>query len=171
MKKGFTLLEVILAIFILTLATGGSSILVRQTIQSVSIVQSKLTASYLAQEGIEIVRNIRDSNWLEQRVDNVSWKEGLIQGEWEADYTTTSFNEDCEDNYNCRTYGNYLRLPVNGGFYNYTLGNETIFKRKIAILDQDIDKIMVAVEVSWQEREIPYKVEVVEYLYNWDGYK
>ena len=166
-RKGFTLLEVILAIFVLTVATAGSSILVRQTISSIFIIQSKLTASYLAQEGIEITRNIRDSNWLEQRTETVSWDDGLGEDQWEAAYNDDELQE------NSNSF-----LNISNGFYSYSVGNPTIFKRKITISDKEnldgdekIDRLMVSVEVSWEERGRSHKVEVIEYLYNWDGYE
>jgi len=73
LPKGFTLLEVILAITILTIAVGGSFALISQTIAAVSVIQSKLIASYLVQEGMEIVKNIRDTNWLK----NQPWDQNL----------------------------------------------------------------------------------------------
>jgi len=74
-----------MAITVLTIAVGGSFALIQQTMVAASLNQSKLTAYYLAQEGIELVRNIRDSNWLEQRANpTVLWKEGLGAGDWEA---------------------------------------------------------------------------------------
>ena len=63
--KGFTILEVILAIFILTVAVFASFSLIQQTVVGVSLNQSKLIAYYLAQEGVENIRNIRDTNRLQ----------------------------------------------------------------------------------------------------------
>jgi len=79
-KRGFTILEVIVAIFVLTVAVGGSFVLIQQTLIAASLAQSKLAAHYLAQEGIEIVRNIRDTNWLKQRSDelNFFWDTDII---------------------------------------------------------------------------------------------
>ncbi len=63
-NKSFTLIEVIIAIFILTMGTVGAFSLIQRTIAFTSISSSRLTAAYLAQEGMEIARNIRDSNYL-----------------------------------------------------------------------------------------------------------
>lgn len=175
MKKNhqaFTLLEIILAITILTLAVGGSFALISQTVGSISIIRSKLIASYLAQEGIEIVKNIRDSNWLKE----IAWDEGLpdssgCQGDCcggvcEADYTSQSLT---------RSYGSYLYIG-NNGFYSYGSGSQTKFKRKITISnkedlddppDGEIDRLKVGVEVEWTERGRTYQVRAQEYLYDW----
>ncbi|MBM3283921.1 prepilin-type N-terminal cleavage/methylation domain-containing protein [Candidatus Gottesmanbacteria bacterium] len=72
-EKSFTLLEVMMAIFVLTIAVGASYILIQKTFIASSLTQSKLVAYYLAQEGVENVRNIRDTNWL----NDVPWNEGI----------------------------------------------------------------------------------------------
>ena len=98
-KRGFTLLEVITAIFILTVGTGASFALIQQTLLASSLIEFKLIASYLAQEGIEIVRNIRDTNWLQEQrntepAKSSPWDDGLCGGGtcyWQADYTTATF--------------------------------------------------------------------------------
>jgi len=167
---GFTILEVILAITVLTLAVSGSFILISQTIGSISVVQSRLIASYLIQEGLELARNIRDSNWLK----NEAWGQNLEAGDWEGDYLTlTSCPPPCQ-------YDDLRFLGIDGnGFYsyNYSSGNETIFKRKITFSDRvdlndppdgQIDKFKVSVEVLWKERGQLHSLSAQEYLYNWN---
>ena len=55
-------MEAIVAIFVITTGIVGVLSLVTQTISSATFSKDKLIAAYLAQEGIEIVRNIRDTN-------------------------------------------------------------------------------------------------------------
>lgn len=62
--KGFTLIEVIVAIFLVTVGIGGVYALIQRTTAFTPVVSARFTAVYLAQEGIELVRNKRDSNWL-----------------------------------------------------------------------------------------------------------
>lgn len=162
-KKGFTLLEVILAITILTMAVGGAFILIQQTLVGSSLSQSKLTAAYLAQEGVEIVRNIRDSNWLKA----ISWTAGLDNGDWEADY-----NDSALDYY--YSTGRYLYINGVDGFYCYLdtpdEGDiQTKFKRKITLQETADDTLEVQVEVNWEERGRAHNFKVINYLYNWYG--
>ena len=169
-SKSFTLLEVILAITVLTLAVGGSFALISQTIASVSVIQSKLIASYLIQEGIEIVKNIRDTNWLKLQ----PWDQSLEERDYEVDYddlTLTECSSPCDYDHSLH----FLKIP-NQGFYNYDLGDPTIFKRKITIsdkvdldnpLDGKMDKLKVSVEVLWAERGKMHSIIAQEYLYNW----
>jgi len=165
-SKGFTLLEVILAITVLTIAVSGVFILITQVFKASSAVQSKLIASELAQEGIEITRNIRDTNWL--KYDD--WDNGLDNGVWEADY----ISEDLS-----RSFGSGTCLYIDdNGFYSYSpSANQTKFKRKITISDKqdlhdppdgEIDRLKVSVEVFWEYKgKIPPPIIVQAYLYNW----
>jgi hypothetical protein len=174
-KNSFTLLEVILAITILTLAVGGSFVLIQQTVGSVSQVQSRLIASYLLQEGIEIIKNIRDSNWLKGNDFDYGLEKNSIGEGYEVDYNDldlTPCTLPCDYDNNLH----FLGIDGNGFYgYDYSLGNETIFKRKITISDkvdldgdEKADKLKVTVEVFWKERGKNYSISSQEFLYNWN---
>jgi len=166
---GFTLIEVIVAIFILTVGIGGSFMLIQQTLVGVSIIESRLIAIYLGQEGIEIIRNIRDSNWLEQHL----WNDGLTVCQppvscCEADYDTDTSSSDslavvtgCDFN-----DLHYLNLD-SSGFYSYSAGAQTKFKRKIFIDKIYEKKMKVTVTVQWEERNKFHEVKVIEHITNW----
>ena len=62
--KGFTLVETMVAITILTLAVSGAFMAASSAINAANIASDQLTASYLAQEGIEYVRVMRDNTYL-----------------------------------------------------------------------------------------------------------
>lgn len=167
-SRGFTLLEVIVAIFILTVGVGGTFSLIQQTLYAASISESKLIASYLAQEGVEIVKNIRDRAWLEKRElgSIISWDEYLPEGDWQADY----FYQTLQGH-------PYSDEPLNvddSSGYNYSSGSPTKFRRKISIsektdLDEDgePDKMKTSVKVIWKERGREHTIEILEYIYNW----
>ncbi len=161
MKKSFTLIEVILAVSILTLAVGGSFALIQQTLLAASQNQSKLIAYYLAQEGIEVVRNIRDSNWLEQRArPSIAWDNGLADGDYIADY----LNSDLIP---------FENKPLNfnsEGFYSYSGDTQTKFKRKITVTKINDDTLKVSIGIEWVERGRTNNIGASEYLYNWYGY-
>lgn len=79
-KNGFTILEVMIAIFVVTIGVLAAYNVTQQMISYTYHSASRLTAAYLAKEGIEIVRNTRDTNWLEQE----NWDNGLSSSDWEA---------------------------------------------------------------------------------------
>lgn len=165
MKNSFTIIEVMMAIFVLTVAVGGSFALIQQTLVSASINQQKLIAYYLAQEGIEIVRNIRDSNWLEKRsIPTISWDDGI------ADNLSVGQFQNYLADYNKLELISFEDKVLNldeDGFYSYSVGTPTRFKREITIQKTDDDSFEVSVKVQWTERRRTHNIEVIDLLYNW----
>ena len=159
---GFTFLELVITIFVITVGIVGVYIVAQYPISYTSISIQKLTAAYLAQEGIEIVRNIRDTNWVEE---SSSWTDGLEAGDWEADYDDqilTACSSPCDYEHNLRF------LKINGGLYNYDLGTPTNFKRKITIDNSSLPAFLkVIVLVEWRQKGKTYTVEAQENLYPW----
>lgn len=156
-SSGFTVLEVISAIFILTVGVGGSLALIHQTVSGVSNLKSRLIASYLAQEGLEIVRNQRDQAWLEKE----DWSNFPTGSCLEADYSSDTLVV-------CGAEGAQPLNIDSDGFYGYGPGEvETRFKRKISVEDAGSDQKKVVVEVNWEEKGQTYTFQVMEYLTNW----
>lgn len=156
-QKGFTLLETMIAIVVITVGAVSVMSLIHRATLGAQLASSRLVAAYLAQEGLEIVRNIRDSNWLEQRENpEIAWDQNLPSGNWEADF----------DDFTLTPFQN-RNLKVNGGFYNYSAGGDTKFKRKIAIAKPDSNTLEVSVEISWSERGSSFTTSFYENLYNW----
>ena len=181
LRSGFTLLEVIAAIFLITVGIIGSYSLITQTISSSTFSKDKLIAAYLAQEGIEIVRNIRDTNWLERiSLDPANlWDEGLTNCSGVCDGTT---GNGCMVDYN-HSYspadpyhpvlpqytGDVLNIDSNG-FYSYSTVlpfTPTKFKRKVVINPNGSDILNVCVYVEWQEKGITHSTVAREDLYQW----
>jgi len=158
--NAFTIIEVMAAIFLITTGILGVYALAQRVIAFSSLSTDRLTAAYLVQEGIEVTRNIRDTNWLEQRtIPATLWDDGLDAGDWEADYTTIALMQVYAD----------TNLNIDGqGFYGYTAGTATKFKRKITIGSiVDPNRRDITVEVSWTERGRTHQFSAQENLYNW----
>ena len=158
---GFTLIEALVAAFLITMGAGAAFILIQQITNFTFTVSSQFKASYLAQEGMEIVRNIRDTNFLSiHKGQGGEWTDNLTgsgcETGCEADYTSTSLSASQD-----------RLLQINGGFYNYGLGEDTIFKRIITIIQPSDDVLFVAVDVSWEEQGNAHSVKAATELYNW----
>jgi prepilin-type N-terminal cleavage/methylation domain-containing protein len=167
-KKGFTIIELIISIFILSFALVG----IFSAFSIVTILTSdaadRLTGTYLVQEGMEVIRNIRDTNWLNMDCCNsgnpscpvtcpAKWDDGFSNcesGSCEVDYTTTGTVSNPINPY----VGNYLNMNTNSFYVYDSTAPETKFKRKIDIEclpnnDCLTDYIMkVTVQVSWNEK-------------------
>jgi len=159
-EKGFALIEVMVAIFVITIGIIGAVNLVNYSISSVIIGKSQVIAANLAQEGVEIVRNIRDSNW----VEDVDWDNGLINGPVDC-------SSGCLVQYDSTELISFVDEPLKfyNGFYQYAGLDEdkTRFYRKITIIDIGIDEIKVVSEVTWEERGRSYAVPAEDRLYDW----
>jgi type IV pilus modification protein PilV len=157
-QKGFTLIEVLTAIFIITIGAGGVITLINQTVGFTQETSSKLIASYLAQEGIEIVKNIRDSNFLKvYKTGSGDWSDGL-----------TGCSSGCQGDYTSNDLSSYSgqKLKTDGSFYSYGSGEDTPFSRKITITS-DANMLKVVVEIFWQGKGRDYSFSAQENLYKW----
>jgi len=175
-KKAFTLVELMIVVFIVSMGMVGVMSLISQIFLYTHLNQSKLTGAYLAQEGIEIVRNIRDTNWLEGRTDNGTVTPGDETDDWDykikgsgTDYTyavqydTNSASIDYSPN-SIDDPG--ARLKING-FYSHGAVNPTFFYRLITVEKISNDKLRVRCEVKWTEHAHSYQIVAEEHLYKW----
>jgi len=153
MRNGFTLIELIIAIFILSFAIVGIFSVFSMTVILTSDASARLTGTFLAQEGMEIVQNIRDTNWL--KMDAEALAGGTVITTWLDDMFCAS---GCEADYRDSKLspwsdGKYLQIDNSTGFYVYnsTGSPETKFKRKIIVapISGADYAVKVIVEVSW----------------------
>lgn len=79
-KEGFTFLEIMGGIFILTVGIVAVANLVANLFLYQRFLSAKLTASYLTQEGLEMVREVRDTNWLRSKKTGA----GIVGNQWDA---------------------------------------------------------------------------------------
>ncbi len=75
--RAFTLVETMVAVTILTLAVAGPMTVASRAIVAAQIARSQLTANYLAQEGIEYVRAMRDNEYLADQQSQTAWNNFL----------------------------------------------------------------------------------------------
>jgi hypothetical protein len=166
MENSFTILEVLVAAFLVTVGLTATLVLISKTLGQTSVSFSQLTAAYLSKEGIEIVRNIRDTNWVEGGTNR--WNDELLNcsSGCIADYNH-SYCPDPTDP-NLPAYNNqYLKVDASG-FYSYNPGGTTTkFKRKITIEQIPNDNLKVTVRVEWGIKGKNYSFTAQENLYRW----
>lgn len=64
-KRGFSLIEVVISIAVIAVVIGAVTTVVVGLIRGNRLNINRLIAVNLAEEGLEAVRNMRDSNWLQ----------------------------------------------------------------------------------------------------------
>jgi type II secretory pathway pseudopilin PulG len=153
-KKGFILIESIVASAIIATAIVGILALLSISLRQAQIVKSQFIASMLALEGIEVVRAIRDENWINGR----AWNEGLVPGDYQVQFDSTVL---------APFSGNPLRFDPATGRYQYVSGENTEFVRRIIISNISADEIRVISRVSWQVRNVPFAIDAEDHLFNW----
>src|SRR3989344_2241928 len=162
--RGFTVFELIVTIAILSFGIIGINSFLEPAIILNANYPNRLIAAYLGQEGIEIVKNIRDNNVI---LGN-NWSEGfdVCATGCELDYKTktaveTSFNE-------LKSYQDTFLNVNSDGFYSYDSGEATIFKRKVTIIQPttNIDILKVDILVTWNYNSLPFNFNTIGYIYN-----
>jgi type IV pilus modification protein PilV len=125
-EKGFSLVEVLIAILVLSVGITGLLGLMTSNIKDSINSRDAIIASELAQEGIELVRNARDNNFANGRdvFANIASTDGCI------DKNTDSNNPS----FLCP---NEKQLHYESGFYVHSPTAQTLtkFARRITIID------------------------------------
>jgi type II secretory pathway pseudopilin PulG len=169
-QKAFTLIEVLIAITVLIIGILSGFILVTKALYNVAVIKDRLTASFLAQEGIELTRQIRDSNFLrilDSEEESADWRDGLGDGTYIIESKVDSEESIRlvpieEDQNRFLFYDNVLKI------YNYDdNGEPTSFNRKIKITTISDDEIRVESIMQWKTRTIDFDLFVEDHLYNW----
>jgi len=162
-KAGFSIIEILAVLFVVSMAMLGVVSLIVQNIQAQSINKNNLIASSLAQEGLEIVRQVRDVNWKNSQPFDTY----LADGSYTVDYrtgTTTPMSDITA-----------TKVYLKDGFYVHNSGSEsgltpTIFNRQIIIarLNSYSGKpLQVRSIVSWNDHSHPYHYELQTLLFDW----
>lgn len=89
-----TLLEAVLAIGVILVAVIGSTTLIVTTITAGQSSEDKIVAGNLAREGIEVVRGIRDSNWMKRSMNETCLATGYIY-DWDTAIVKVSGLDTC----------------------------------------------------------------------------
>lgn len=167
-QNGFTLIEILAVIFVVTVGIAAVYSLVQNVMVSSRLASYQLRASYLAQEGTEIVRSVRDTNWLEAGTGSNEWDEGFPDpggtSYYQVDYEDLGAVDPIDPSGNWVGNGDYLKVDGNG--YHYGSGDRTPFKRKVTVTN-DGDYLEVTVEVSFELKGQQHTVQTKELLYNW----
>jgi prepilin-type N-terminal cleavage/methylation domain-containing protein len=177
-RKGFTLVETMVAIALLSLALIGPYVAVQNAVQSSYIARDQLVASQLAQEGIEYIRFIRDNNYLSGRAANGSygWMHfpyscagASPQNYCTVDATQGDFHTQSSavDVYSQIASVPYMKISGTGRYSHQAGGTDTKFKRIVRIYTINANEIQIWVQVQWTTGARSYSVTLTDNLQDW----
>jgi Tfp pilus assembly protein PilV len=156
--KGYSLVEVLVAVAILMLSIIGPMTIAVKSLQSAQYAKQQNTAFFLAQEGISIINTLRNNGGLafySSGTDSWAWTSSLS-----ACYKATGCNIDFIDSsllnnvVDCSTSADTCMLrfsdPTSGrAAYRNSGGEITPFKRIITLRNISADEVQVTSEVQW----------------------
>ncbi len=155
-SKGFTLIESLVALAILSVALIPMYALSTASINLAATIRNNVVAANLAQEGIELFRAVRDDRWF---VGGTPFFGGAVpDGVYEIDFTMSD---------PALTQDRYLLLQANGA-YNYTAGGvATAFKRTVTVTNMSPVQVRLQSVVSWTDRRGDRNITIESHLFNW----
>lgn len=174
-EKGFTLIEALVAFLMLTVAIAPSFFVMVSSMNLGGRIRMNLTAANLAQEGIEVVRAVRDANWFDPT--NVPFDTNLTSRCGPPNGCLVQWNTIAGDTawpqYIAGTDAPNLRYDPVTGLYDHTTGaTESQFERRIFVTADPSNPgnnniRLVQAVVTWAERGKNFNITVQEILTDW----
>lgn len=170
-KRGFTLVETFVAISIFLIVLIPTMSLTADSLMSSYLARDQITASFLAQEGVEMVRYLRDTGALE---GDSNWLENIGPAGSRCLNTNgctidpiTKAVANCSIGIGCDP----LKYNPTTRQYGYSGGpgwTESNFVRTIKVDDSiSPDEAEIVSTVSWTTGRFDRTISVRERLYNW----
>ncbi len=167
-RGGFTLLEALVAVSILMVAVVAPITIAQKGLSSAVYTKNQMIASYLAQDAIEYIKNVRDGNILLNKITPTVWLDGfddcLDSNLCAVDTKYDSIGEIFEDE--TKVLKKEKDIEGKFQFYGYFTGEDTNFTRSINIKKISDDEALINVVVRW-DADIDNKVDVSTLIYNY----
>lgn len=163
--RGFTLLETIIAIVIIEVGIIALTSLGVSTLKQGRYIINETIAANLAQEGLELVRNIRDTNTI---AENNPWDKGINNiNRGIISYDNPVLNNISGAPADPIACGNSCLIYKNtNGFYTHSGGTKTKFYRMIKV-DHQFNKDTITCQVGWIDYGKQHLITTITKLYDW----
>lgn len=176
--RGFTIIEVLIALTIFSIAVAGIVTVSVQGGVNITNVRNRTIAKYLAEEGIELMRGVRDTNVVASTVPATGWGNFITLVTSTANCTSSPCDVDATvpgSIITCTTTCPVLAYNESTGYYNHQpIGGSTSnrvspFTRNLVITSVSSDEIEVVSTVSWREGNNQQSIIMRESMFNWYG--
>ncbi len=196
-KRGFTLIETMIAVFILAAAMNGLLGLISNSLYTARYTQNTIVANYLIQEAVDYIRNDRDTTAF-QRISDPSYGWTNFLNKYGYTATNSCFSTNgCEieltasspvsacngtigggwGTIGCRIF-NYDENATNKVFYTYQTPLSGVavasnFKRKVSVSINTTssipspDELDIIVTVEWKNGNLVRSKTLRTSLLNW----
>lgn len=150
-NKGFTIIETLVAIFILSIAITSFLGVVSQSILTARYTKNEITANYLAQESADYIRNQRDTVAFLNNTGGVGWETFLSNFGDSSNRTVCFSQQGCSFDIDptktvsiesCSTECPVIKIN----------GEDSNFKRRIIMEESntgDIKQVFVYITIEW----------------------
>lgn len=172
--RGFTLVETLVAITVIVTAIVGPLYAVQQSLSASRSAREQLVASSLAQEGVEFVRGVRDSNFLQNNASPGSrtWLGGFDGTTGSASTYANCITAPCVVDSTQNTISRTvtpLYLSSTGLYNQASSGTVTPYTRTVQLtaVSGSTTEMVVTVTVTWTTRGQSRNVTITERLHNW----
>jgi hypothetical protein len=182
-ERGQSLVEAIIGVTVLVAGVVTALALGIMTVRAGQVSESRTIADNLAREGIEQVRNIRDSNWLA----GDTWDTELCQASdetavlalspvdftWSLDWSVDSIDSSGAILYTVDDTSANLQYSLQTGGGLPTGSQPTQYRRLLTLHPEgdcvagEATTYTVTSLVQWAENGATHKAELVEVLTNW----
>jgi len=183
-ERGFTLIETLVATSIFATSILALLVVLSQGIANTGYAKKKIIAGYLGQEGIEYIRNLRDTYVLYSATSQAGWDS----------FNTKLTSSTCQavngcyfDDRNVLFTDNStpmtdllltacpssscpaatLLYDATTGKYNYVSGTNSGYNRKMRISQISANETKVFSTISWTQGSGNYSISFSESLFNW----
>lgn len=183
-NKGFTLIETLVAVSIFSIAVVTMLVVLSRGLTSTIYAKQKAGAVYLAQEGIEYMRNMRDTYVLYSSSPQVGWT-AFLNTKVLPVCNSALFSGGCYFNadsvFSLGSTMPITQIPLTtcvsscpnllydsaNGKYGYTSGVASGYVRKISVTQITTDEVKVSSTVYWTQGSGTYSTTLSEDLFNW----
>jgi Tfp pilus assembly protein PilV len=159
-KNGFSINEVMISMFVLSVGIVTVIGLFSKGFINSALDRDRIVAAGLAQEGVELVKNVRDNSFAKGDAD------GFVHFVASSDYCRASYDSsasamDCSNNSGDRPASNLARytLSLSGSYYKHTNSASAKFSRYIDVDYNNGQKMADVVSFVYWGGSVPSDIE------------